>query len=143
MPLPILLGIKGAIVLGKYIAGKAFLVKATAAILTKSIAAYGISTTISGVLVVGTVVGGVLWTAERIKHLRKAFQALENDNIDEAIYYFATLLNAIKGIDVDDLADTVQSCLQGIKVSAERAQEVHDLIEDLGSQITTAARKLK
>ena len=59
------------------------------------------------------------------------------------LYYFATLLNAIKGIDVDDLADTVQSCLQGIKVSAERAQEVHDLIEDLGSQITTAARKLK
>lgn len=143
MAIPILIALKGAAIIGKYIAGKAFLVKATAALFAKSIATYGISTTITGVLVAGTVVGGVVWTQERIKHLRKAFKALENDNIEEAVFYFANLLNAIKGIDVDDLADTVQSCLQALHISASKAYEVHDLIEELGDQITSTAKKLK
>jgi len=135
------IAIKGLLILAKAIAGKAALVKVTGYVIAKSIAAYGLSATIGTAITVGTVVGGVAWTGKRIKHLRKAFKALEEDNIDEAIYYFARLLHSVHGIDVHGLADTVQSCLEKV-TSFDKAAEVHDLILEFGSEITAAALEM-
>jgi hypothetical protein len=143
MAIPIILALKGLAFLGKAIAGKAILVKATSVVLLKSVAAFGLSSTISTTLVVGTAVGGILWTKGEIKHLKKAFRALEEDQLDEAILHFASLMNAIRSIHAESLADTVHTCLQWIGVSNGKANEVYDLIVEMGDEITQKARQLK
>ncbi|MCB0526355.1 MAG: hypothetical protein R3A50_02355 [Saprospiraceae bacterium] len=143
MALPIVLAAKGLIIIGKALATKAAAAKAVGYLLFKSISVYGISATIATTLAVGTVVGGVAWTYDRIKDLKAAFKALENNDLESALGKFAMLFNSINGIDIDDFADTIQSTLLHLHVPSHRAHEVHNLICEYGVQIRTIAHQLK
>ena len=132
--------VKGAIVLGKFLAAKvaptALYMGAKQAILT-----FGISKILAASATVCLVVGAIVWTKERIDTLTEAIKSLENNNMDDAVKNFAKL-----AIDLDLAADLlpneIETVLQKKGIPYEKAHEVAQVVSGLEAEIKKEIEKL-
>ncbi len=128
------LAAKGVLAIGKLIAGKAVLAKATAIAAKLAISHYGLGTVLSTTFTVGVVAGGLVWTKERVEDLFAALSALQDGNYSRAITKFAQLANVL-GVDVTCLPDLVEQYLLKIRVSADQASAIAETIANYEPEI--------
>lgn len=133
MPILEALIVNGLIVTGKFILSKAVIAKtavvATKVVATKMLAAYSIAQIASAVMLVGLVVGGVVWTKERVENLKNGVQALADGEYWKATKNFGELAWSAN-LHVNMLPDAVNDALLKIKVSPEKAANVANWIRN-------------
>lgn len=80
-------------------------------------------------MLVGLVVGGVVWTKERVDNLKNGVQALADGEYWKAIKNFGELAWSAN-LQVSMLPDVVNDALLKIKVSPEKATNVANWIRN-------------
>lgn len=128
------LAAKGVLAIGKLIAGKAVLAKATAIAAKLAVSHYGLGTVLSTAFTVGVVAGGLVWTKERVESLFYALSALQDGDYGRAVTKFAQLANALD-VDVACLPDVVEQYLLKIRVSSDQASAIAETIANYEPEI--------
>ncbi len=142
MPVIEFLIVKGLVVGAKALAAKGLAAKA-GALLLKSVMTCGLGTTITTVLVAGAVIGGVVWTQERIQLFNKAIRALENEDVGKAAMCFGKLVVTTPGLTVHTLPDTITSVALKAGIQSGKAIELANLIRSMEGYIAAAVRSLR
>ena len=104
MPFPLIpFAIKGALVLGKYIAAKGAAGKVVVGV-AKTAKVIGTTNTIIGATAVVVTVGGVKWTVENYDRARKAHKAAKAGDFSKAARKLASLAASVHGTFTNNLA---------------------------------------
>lgn len=142
MPVIEFLILKGLAVATKAVISKGLAAKA-GALLLKSVIVNGLGSTITTVIVAGAVIGGVVWTHDRIKLIGEAFTALENRDIGKAALSLGKLVITTPGLSVHSLPDTITAVALKAGVHKGNAVELAEFIRSMEGEIVSAIRRLR
>lgn len=132
MPLPLIpFAIKGAIVLGKFIATHA---AATTAV-TTAVSTYGAAAVASAAYAGCVVIGGIKWSIDTVNEAEEAFELLSNGEIQSAAIKLMKIANSIHSVE-DSLANELTEWLNNGAV-------IDDNFEDLVKEVYAYALDAK
>ena len=142
MPVLEFLVFKGLAAAAKVITSKGLGLK-VGTMLFKSAMTAGLGSTISTVVVVGAVIGGVVWTTDRIKLVDKSIAALKDNDIKGAALLLGKLVVTTPGLSVDNLPDTITKVALKAGLHGGKAFEFAEFLRGMEGDVTAAVRKLR